>query len=92
MLNLAGLPTEVLEKSIFPYLTRKELKRISLNQRLADIANSVIDKRDTKCKYKLKCLLYENYTQILLLLILKYPISNHLFFFRYPNIDRGWQG
>ena len=61
MLNLAGLPTEVLEKGIFPYLTRKELERISLNQRLADIANSVIDRRDTKCKYKLKCLLYDNY-------------------------------
>ena len=64
VLNLAGLPTEVLEKGIFPYLTRKELKRISLNQRLTDIANSVIDRRDTKCKYKLKCLLYENYIQM----------------------------
>ena len=61
MLNLTGLPTEVLEEGIFPYLTHKELERISLNHRLVDIANSVIDKRDKKCKYKLKCLLYEKY-------------------------------
>ena len=51
VLNLAGLPTEVLEKGIFPYLTRKELKRIRLNKRLKEIADSVMDKRDRKCKY-----------------------------------------
>ena len=70
MLNLAGLPTEVLEKGIFPYLTRKELKRISLNQRLTDIANSAIDKRDRKCKYKLECVLYEKYIQITLFILI----------------------
>ena len=63
VLNLADLPTEVLEEGIFPYLTHKELKRISLNQRLSDIANSVIDRKDKKCKYKLKCVLYEKYIQ-----------------------------
>ena len=51
MLNLAGLPTEVLQKGIFPYLTRKELKRIRLNKRLKEIADSVMDKRDRNCKY-----------------------------------------
>ena len=46
-----GLPTEVIELGLFPYLTQKELKRMRLNRRLTDIADSVIEKRDRKCKY-----------------------------------------
>ena len=45
------LPPELIESGLFPYLTRKELKRISLNRRLKEIADSVMDKRDRKCKY-----------------------------------------
>ena len=45
------LPTELIEPSLFPYLTRKELKRVSLSRRLKEIADSVMDKRDRKCKY-----------------------------------------
>ena len=45
------LPTELIESGLFPYLTRKELKRIRLNRRLKEISDSVMDKRDRKCKY-----------------------------------------
>ena len=45
------LPTELIESSLFPYLTRKELKRVSLSRRLKEIADSVMDKRERKCKY-----------------------------------------
>ena len=45
------LPTELIESGLFSYLTRKELKRIRLNRRLKEIADSVMDKRDRKCKY-----------------------------------------
>ena len=48
--NLMDLPTEVIESGVFPYLTHKELKRIRLNERLTDIADSVIESRDRKCK------------------------------------------
>ena len=51
MLNLMDLPTEVIELGLFPYLTQKELKGMRLNRRLMDIADSVIEKRDRKCKY-----------------------------------------
>ena len=51
VLNLMNLPTEVIELGLFPYLTHKELKRMRLNRRLTDIADSVIEKRDRKCKY-----------------------------------------
>ena len=51
VLNLMGLPTEVIELGLFPYLTQKELKRMRLNRRLTDIVHSVIEKRDQKCKY-----------------------------------------
>ena len=44
------MPTEVIESGLFPYLTHKELKRIRLNERLTDIADSVIEKRDRRCK------------------------------------------
>ena len=54
-----NLPTEVIEKSIFAYLKHSELIRISLNKRLSDIANSVIEKREVKCKYKFHCSLHE---------------------------------
>ena len=45
------LPTELIESGLFPYLTRKELKGMRLNRRLKEIADSVMDKRDRKCKY-----------------------------------------
>ena len=64
MMNLVNLPTEVIENSIFPYLRHKELIRIRLNKRLSDIANSVIEKRDRKCKYKLHCLQHEKYNPL----------------------------
>ena len=51
VLNLMDLPTEVIELGLFPYLTQKELKGMRLNRRLMDIADSVIEKRDRKCKY-----------------------------------------
>ena len=51
MLNLTGLPTEVLEEGIFPYLTHTDLTKMRLNRRLTDIADSVIEKRYGKCKY-----------------------------------------
>ena len=44
------LPTEVIESGVFSYLAHKELKMIRLNERLTDIADSVIEKRDRKCK------------------------------------------
>ena len=44
------LPTEVIELGLFPYLKHVELKRMKLNRRLTDIADSVIEKRDRKCK------------------------------------------
>ena len=47
------LPTEVIEKGVFPFLMHKELKRMRLNRRLTDIADSVIEIRDRKCKHKL---------------------------------------
>ena len=50
------LPTELIQSVLFPYLTRKELKRISLNRRLEAIADTVMDERDTKCKYIFVCL------------------------------------
>ena len=50
VLNLMDLPTEVIELGLFPYLTHKEVKRMKLNRRLTDIADSVIEKRDRKCK------------------------------------------
>ena len=50
VLNLMDLPTEVIESGVFRYLTHKELKRIRLNERLTDIADSVIESRDRKCK------------------------------------------
>ena len=54
-----SLPIEVIEKSIFAYLKHSELIRISLNNRLSDIANSVIEKREVKCKYISNCLLHD---------------------------------
>ena len=45
------LPTELIQSVLFPYLTRKELKRISLNRRLEEIAESVMEKRDRKSTY-----------------------------------------
>ena len=45
------LPTELIMSGLFPYLTRKELKGMRLNRRLKEIADSVMDKRDRKCKY-----------------------------------------
>ena len=45
------LPTELIESDLFPYLTRKELKRISLNRRLEEIAESVMEKRDRKSTF-----------------------------------------
>ena len=62
MLNLMDLPTEVIELGLFPYLTQKELKGMRLNRRLMDIADSVIEKRDRKCKCKLRFLMYQKYT------------------------------
>ena len=58
VLNLMDLPTEVIELGLFPYLTQKELKRMRLNRRLTDIADSVIEKRDRnrKCKYMFLCI------------------------------------
>ena len=44
------LPTEVIESGVFRYLTHKDLRRVRLNERLTDIADSVIEKRDRKCK------------------------------------------
>ena len=52
VLNLMDLPTEVIELGLFPYLTHKELNRMRLNSRLRDIADSVIEKGDKKCKYQ----------------------------------------
>ena len=52
VLTLMDLPTEVIELGLFQYLTEKELKRMRLNGRLTDIADSVIERRDRKCKYK----------------------------------------
>ena len=52
VLNLMDLPTEIIELGLFPYLTHKEVKRMKLNRRLTDIADSVIERRDRKCKYK----------------------------------------
>ena len=49
------LPTKVIESGLFAYLTRKDLKRIRSNRRLKEIADSVMDKRDRKCKYILLC-------------------------------------
>ena len=60
--NLMDLPTEVIELGVFPYLTHTELTRMRLNRRLTDIANSVIENRDRKCKYELPCLMNEKYT------------------------------
>ena len=52
MLDLMDLlPTELIVDRLFPYLTRKELKRISLNRRLEEIAESVMEKRDRKSTY-----------------------------------------
>ena len=56
VLNLIDMPTEVIELGLFPYLTQKELKRMRLNRRLTDIADSVIEKRDRKCKYIFSCI------------------------------------
>ena len=50
VLNLMDLPTEVIELGLFPYLTHTDLTKIRLNGRLKDIADSVIEKRDRKCK------------------------------------------
>lgn len=50
------LPTELIESGLFQYLTRKELKRIRLNRRLKEIADSVMDKRDRKSKNISLCL------------------------------------
>ena len=50
VLNLMDLPTELIEFGLFPYLTHKEVKRMKLNRRLTDIAYSVIEKGDRKCK------------------------------------------
>ena len=38
-------------QSIFELYIDKELKRIRLNRRLKEIADSVMDQRDRKCKY-----------------------------------------
>ena len=46
------LPTEVIELGLFPYLTHTDLTKMRLNRRLKDIADSVIEKRYRKCKYK----------------------------------------
>ena len=62
-LSLMDLPTEVIELGFFPYLTHKELNRMRLNRRLRDIADSVIEKGDKKCKYELPCLMNDKYTQ-----------------------------
>ena len=50
VLNLMDLPTEVIELGLFPYLKQVELKRMKLNRRLTDIADSVIEKRHRRCK------------------------------------------
>ena len=52
VLNLMDLPTEVIELGLFPYLTHTDLTKMRLNRRLKDIADSVIEKSDRKCKYK----------------------------------------
>ena len=56
------LPTEVIEKGLFPFLMHKELKRMRLNRRLTDIADSVIEIRDRKCKHKLQGFLHDKYS------------------------------
>ena len=55
------LPTEVIEKGVFPFLKHNELKRMRLNRRLTDIADSVIEIRDRKCKHKLQGLMHDKY-------------------------------
>ena len=83
------LPTEVIEKGLFPFLTHNELKRMRLNRRLKDIADSVIEIRDRKCKHKLQGLMHDKYN--ITLLVFTYPISNYLFLFRYQIIDSRWE-
>ena len=61
VLNLMDLPTEVIEKGLFPFLMHNELKRMKLNRRLKDIADSVIEIRDRKCKHKLQGLMHDKY-------------------------------
>ena len=83
------LPTEVIEKGLFPFLMHNELKRMRLNRRLKDIADSVIEIRDRKCKHKLQGLMHDKYN--ITLLVFTYPISNYLFLFRYQIIDSRWE-
>ena len=83
------LPTEVIEKGLFPFLLHNELKRMRLNRRLKDIADSVIEIRDRKCKHKLQGLMHDKYN--ITLLVFTYPISNYLFLFRYQIIDSRWE-
>ena len=83
------LPTEVIEKGLFPFLMHNELKRMKLNRRLKDIADSVIEIRDRKCKHKLQGLMHDKYN--ITLLVFTYPISNYLFLFRYQIIDSRWE-
>ena len=82
------LPTEVIEKGLFPFLLHKELKRMRLNRRLKDIVDSVIEIRDRKCKHKLQDLMHDKYS--ITLIVFTYPISNYLFLFRYQIIDSRW--
>ena len=82
------LPTEVIEKGLFPFLMHNELKRMRLNRRLKDIADSVIEIRDRKCKHTLQGLMHDKHKT---LLVLTYPISNYLFLFRYQIIDSRWE-
>ena len=64
-LNLMDLPTEVIELGLFPYLTHKEVTRMKLNRRLTGIADSVIEKRERRCKYKLQSSMHDKYSQII---------------------------
>ena len=66
VLNLMDLPTEVIELGLFPYLKHVELKRMKLNRRLTDIADSVIERRERRGKYKLQSSMYDKYKFYLL--------------------------
>ena len=64
VLNLMDLPTEVIELGLFPYLKYREVQRMKLNRRLTDIADSVIERRERRGKYKLQSSMYDKYSQI----------------------------
>ena len=80
VLNLMDLPTEVIELGLFPYLKQVELKRMKLNRRLTDIANSVIEKRDRKCKYKLQSLVVYKCSQIIFIIIINFHIFHQIMY------------